>query len=146
MSDFTVVSDSREKLPYSFSSDVSTVEKALETGDYTIEGFEDVFAVERKTLPDFLKSITWDRERFKKEIVRADDMIAFVVVIEAPQKQILEWDYDRDVHPNSVIGTIDNWEKYHTVEFQWAGDRENAEKITHDTLERWYNAYRSFYD
>ncbi len=47
-----------------------------------------VFAVERKSLPDFLKSITWDRDRFKREIVRSEELFGFVVMIEADGETI----------------------------------------------------------
>ncbi len=146
MTDFVVVCDSREKLPYNFSDDVEVVSEKLDTGDYSVQGFENVFAVERKSLPDFLKSITWERKRFKSEIVRGDDLLAFVVVIEAPVKDILEWNYERDVHPNAVMGTIKNWSKYHNVEFVFCGSREDAEKETIHLLEVWYNAYQSLYE
>ena len=146
MTDFTVVVDTREQLPYIFGPGVETVEKTLETGDYSVEGYEDVFAVERKSLPDLLKSITWDRDRFKREVVRGDDLVGFVVVIESSLRSVNNWEYEREVHPNSVTGTVNNWEKYHNVDFEWAGDRAGAEAETLRTLERWYNSYRALYD
>lgn len=146
MNDFVVVCDTREKIPYEFSTDVEVVSEKLDTGDYTIQGFEDVFAVERKSLPDLLKSITWERERFKAEIVRADALLGFVVVVECPVRDILNWNYKRDVHPNAVMGTVNNWEKYHNVEFEWAGSRAEGEQETLDILTRWYDSYRTLYD
>lgn len=143
-SEFTIVRDSREKKPYSFDG-YDVVTKKLDTGDYTIEGYEDVFAVERKSLPDLLKSITWDRDRFKNEIVRADELLGFVVVIEADVQTVLNWNYDRKVHPNSVIGTIENWSSYHNVDFEWCGDRRNGESKTVENLERWHSSYTSMY-
>jgi len=145
MSDFTVIQDSREKIPYTFSDSVPVEQGTLNTGDYTVKGFEDVFAVERKSLPDLLKSITWERKRFKKEIERGDDFLAFVVMIEVPMKTVLEKDYRRDVHPNAIMGTIQNWEKYHTVEFVWATDRDDAEEATLRLLQKWYDAYQTLY-
>ncbi len=143
--DFVVVCDTREKLPYTFSDDTEVVREVLNTGDYTVQGFEDVFSVERKSLPDLLKSITWERERFKDEILRADDLLGFVVIVECSIKDILEWNYERKVHPNSVMGTVNNWEKYHNVEFVWSGSREEAEEATLRLLRRWYDSYNSMY-
>lgn len=139
---FTIVRDTREKKPYNFRRTDCT-DEALTTGDYTVEGFEDTFAIERKSLPDFLKSITWERDRFKREIKRGDELLAFTVVIEAPLSDITNWNYDREVHPNSVLGTVENWSAYHNVEFHWGGDRQGAKDFTFDTLESWYNAHQS---
>ncbi len=144
MTDFTIVVDSREKKPYAFDG-YDTVVNKLDTGDYSIQGHEDVFAVERKSLPDLLKSITWDRDRFKHEIVRGDELLGFVVVIEDSVQNVLNWNYKRNVHPNSVIGTIENWSNYHNVDFVWCGDRERGEQETIDTLEKWYEAYTAMY-
>ncbi|ELY47335.1 ERCC4 domain-containing protein [Natronorubrum sulfidifaciens] len=144
VSEYTIVRDSREKKPYSFDG-YDVVTKKLDTGDYTVEGYEDVFAVERKSLSDLLKSITWDRDRFKNEIVRADELLGFVVVIEADVQTVLNWNYDRKVHPNSVMGTIENWSSYHNADFVWAGNRQLGEEETIGTLDRWYNSYTSIY-
>ncbi len=144
--EFVVVCDTREKLPYEFSADVQMVREKLDTGDYSVKGFEDVFAVERKSLPDLLNSITWERDRFKREVERGDDFLAFVVIVEAPVKEIMEWNYERKVHPNSVMGTVNNWEKYHNVEFVWAKDRHEAKEATLRLLQRWYDAYQSLYE
>lgn len=135
---FTVVIDSREQLPYDFGPGVPTVRKALKTGDYSIEGFEDVFAVERKSLNDLLKSITWDRRRFKQEIHRGNDLGRFTVVIEADKQTILNWDYERQVHPNAVMGTIDKWETWNNVEFRWCGNRDRAKEETLKLLKDWW--------
>ncbi|ELY49865.1 ERCC4 domain-containing protein [Natronorubrum bangense] len=144
MSDFTIVIDTREKLPYEFEGYDTVIDK-LDTGDYSIQGYEDVFAVERKSLPDLLKSITWDRDRFKEEIIRGDELLGFVVVIEDSVQNILEWNYKRKVHPNSVMGTIENWSSYHNVDFEWCGDRRGGEEETIEILERWHNAHKAMY-
>ena len=70
---FKIYVDSREKKGYSFRNfPVSTEEKRLKTGDYCIStdgdsmgenSFDPHYAVERKNPSDFLKSITWERDR-----------------------------------------------------------------------------------
>ena len=138
--EFIVVCDTREKKPYTFSR-IETVSEAMKTGDYSVKGYEDVFAVERKSLPDFLKSITWDRDRFKREINRGNELLAFVVIVECYYGDITSWNYDRDVHPNSVTATVNKWEEYNNVKFVWGGDRERSEKETLEQLQTWYKAY-----
>ena len=48
--DFRIVIDSREKEPYTFACEVQKAK--LEAGDYSVQGFEQHVAVERKSLPD----------------------------------------------------------------------------------------------
>ena len=45
--DFTIIIDTREQQPWSFE-DYVVANKKLDTGDYSIEGLQDVFAIERK--------------------------------------------------------------------------------------------------
>lgn len=75
----TIIIDSREQTPLEFPArfetpggvlDVSTTTKGLVSGDYSIVGYEDTFAVERKTVPDLLGSITSGRPRFERELTR----------------------------------------------------------------------------
>jgi ERCC4-type nuclease len=141
---FEVIVDSREKKPYEFADfNHSVMTNALRTGDYTIEGLEEIFSVERKTLDDFLKSITWERERFEAEVKRASTMVAFIVLIEANKREITNWDYRRDVHPNSVLATIESWERKYNVEFRWGCNRERSEEITIEILTEWHEAYQN---
>ena len=42
----------------------------LATGDYSVRGYEGEFTVERKSLPDLVRSVTHDRERFVRELER----------------------------------------------------------------------------
>ena len=64
-----VLVDTREKRPLVFSH-LDAVPCTLQTGDYSIKGYETDFAVERKSIPDLVRSLTHDRERFEKELQR----------------------------------------------------------------------------
>ena len=44
---FTIIVDTREQIPREFGYH-NTAKRKLDTGDYSIEGFEDILAVERK--------------------------------------------------------------------------------------------------
>ena len=103
-----IVVDTRERKPYEFPG-IETVEKKLDVGDYSVEGFEDVFAVERKSLNDFTRSVGTDRERFEREIVRGQSLNEFAVVIEADRADAEAGDYYSGIHPNAVLGTVHQW-------------------------------------
>lgn len=64
-----LVVDSREKTPLEFEH-CQSVQGTLQSGDYSIQGLEDSFCVERKTLADLAGSLTRERERFMREMHR----------------------------------------------------------------------------
>ncbi len=64
----TIVIDSREQDPLAFT--FPTITTGLPTGDYSVAGLEDDFAVERKSIPDLVGSLTSGRERFMRELQR----------------------------------------------------------------------------
>lgn len=133
-----VIRDQREKKPWDLPG-VEAEEAHLVTGDYTIEGFEDRFAVERKSLNDLATSLGNGRDRFEAEVRRAQDMAHFVVIIEGTRADVEAHQYYSNIHPNAVLGTTEKWpRKYDTLEFIWAGSRESAAQECLRLLDRWY--------
>lgn len=132
----TIIRDTREKKPYGFGDyNVSTTDEPLKTGDYTVEGFEGAFVVERKTKSDFLQSITHERDRFEAEFERASELDhPMTVMVESPRIHFERGYYYPDVSSSSVIGTIDAWSDRYNAEFVFAADRKEGEKLTYLNL------------
>ena len=61
--------DTREQRPLQFSH-LPAESATLYTGDYSVRGLEEVFAVERKSLADLAGSLTRERDRFMREMHR----------------------------------------------------------------------------
>ena len=68
---FKVITDSRERTPYKFKNSVT---RKLDTGDYSIEGYEYQVCVERKTKADAYGTIGNGRSRFIKELQRMSEL------------------------------------------------------------------------
>lgn len=133
-----ILIDDREKTPWEFPG-VETETARLETGDYTVKGYEDRFAVERKSLNDLATSVGSGRERFEAEINRAQDMDEFAVVIEGTQQEAKNGDYYCNIHPNSLLGTTEKWPlKYGILQFEWCGTPNAASQEALRLLDRWY--------
>jgi ERCC4-type nuclease len=65
--------DSREQTPWAFDSTlVHATRGTVRTGDYCVKG-DKGFSIERKSLNDFLGTISTGWERFQREIYRAKD-------------------------------------------------------------------------
>ena len=68
----TLLVDTREQNPFNFSRFqgwfAGIEKKALQLGDYSIAGLEDICVVERKDLSDLVRSCTADRTAFVKRL------------------------------------------------------------------------------
>jgi len=121
-----IVIDTREQLPYSFSGRNAEI-GTLKSGDYSIKGYDDKFAIERKTLGDFAACVAGGRERFEREIQRLAKLEFAAVVIEANYDDILEADLFTNVSRNSIINTAFKWTlKYH-IPFVFVSNRAGGE-------------------
>jgi DNA excision repair protein ERCC-4 len=83
-----LVVDTREKTPFQFPG-YRVKRIGLPTGDYSVEGFEDSVAVERKSGQDFVNTLLVNYNRFKAELKRGQDMRVFVVVVECSMASLL---------------------------------------------------------
>jgi ERCC4-type nuclease len=77
-----IICDTREQLPLIFK-DIPLIRKKLDAGDYSIEGYEDRIAIERKSPIDLFGTLGKGHERFMKEIERAQQYEYFAIVVEA---------------------------------------------------------------
>ena len=150
MSEFTILRDTREQEGYGYYFEdypVEVKEVTLTTGDYAVQEpghygnngtYHPPFSIERKAKDDFVSSISSDRERFEDEIERADDWDApMPIVIEAPYAVFKQGQYYANVHPNSIIGTVDKWPQYKNVDFFFADHPGDAERRTYEFLKWW---------
>ena len=79
-----IIIDTREQTPWAFPLDLAeTARGTLSEGDYALEG-DDGFAIERKSLSDFLGTISTGWNRFKRELNRMDNkgFPAKVIIVE----------------------------------------------------------------
>lgn len=84
---FKVLVDSREQKPWKFvESDfcLGACPGTLKTGDYTLEGLEDWFVLEKKKSPQELYQniCTADTERFERELLRLQEIPHSYIICE----------------------------------------------------------------
>jgi ERCC4-type nuclease len=100
--------DTREQAPWMFPPEVATTSRGtLAAGDYALEG-DGGFAVERKSLSDFVSTITREWDRFGRELQRMAEMWfpARIIIVEADYHEIIDREYPGMCQPGFVIRRI----------------------------------------
>ena len=111
LSPFTVVIDGREKAAWRFTGlradakdggrelVVPTVWDHLETGDYSVQGFESKVCAERKSLQDLYGTLSAHRDRFARELERMTEFDQAAIVIEASLEEVVNppWRLEQDI-------------------------------------------------
>ncbi|CAM2070254.1 ERCC4 domain-containing protein [Sulfidibacter corallicola] len=111
------------------------VRRALPAGDYSLAGHETEVAVERKSLADLLGTLTRGRRRFKAELKRLATYRFAAVVVEANFRDALTGNYNSQLKPNALIGSVMSITLDHGIPVFWLGDRQAAVAFT-----EWYLA------
>lgn len=100
--DYTIVVDTREQLPL---WERNIKKEKLDVGDYSIEGYENKIAIERKSLPDAYSTLTRGMSRFKRELERAESYDYFAIVIDGSYTSLVEKNWD-NAHYTKLRGYI----------------------------------------
>ena len=129
-----ILIDTREQTPYIFKN-IESVHATLDTGDYTLRGYEDIVRVERKaTVAEFAKNIT--ENRFWNEMDRLRDFPQRFILCEFSFNAVLQypvgssipksrWKYIK-VRPAFIVSKIAELEVDYGIPVLLAGSRENA--------------------
>jgi hypothetical protein len=147
-----VAIDTREQLPYSFP--LAEV-KTLRTGDYSIVGYEDRVAIQRKAKEDAYGSCGGkggvNRRRFEAEFKRLSFLEYGAVVVEAALHSCPEIcphaDWSVFVRPpfvqrmsgGVVVGTLLGWSVKYGVPVWFAGDRRHGNTLVKSLLDKWWH-------
>lgn len=146
---FTVVCDTREQAPYLFAQPlrqgrnlfaVQTVRGTLKSGDYSILGFEDRIACERKSLTDAYGTFGQGRARFVRELERLAAYEFAAVVVEAEWSTIWMQPPARSrLSPKSIVCSVCAWQmRFPNVHWHFVPGRDVGEAFTITILDRWW--------
>jgi DNA excision repair protein ERCC-4 len=149
---YTIIVDSREIHRFGFTgyrADARQQKKplvipvevaALKTGDYSLKGYENRIAVERKALQDAFSTFCHERDRFERELERLNALEFAGVVIEAGWPSILNSPPPHtQFSPKSFFRSVVAWNvRYPRVHFWACETRSFAERVTLRWLERFF--------
>ena len=131
-----IIADTREQEPYRFKRypAVEVIPGTLTAGDYSLPGFEDEVAIERKELSDLMGCLTHDRDRFMRELDRLRSYRSAAVVVEAPFSVIKAGMYRSHVKPDAAVQSIYSIMQRYRMPFYFATDRTDAEAFAYHFL------------
>jgi len=134
-----IIVDSREQRPYSFRGyDIEIITGALPVGDYSIPGFEDRAAIERKSINDLIGCLMGkNRERFERELTKGRYYELFAVVVEASWQDIAKGRYRSAMKQRAAAQSLICFQVRHRVPFLFMGSRAASQYATYSLLEKY---------
>lgn len=143
--------DTREQSPFSFrgikaDADhagktyvVPVVRATLQSGDYSIVGFESQISIERKSHEDLYGTLSRDHDRFVRELERLRTYAYSEVVVEASYAKILTPPANSRVSPKAISRGIQSLKlRFPTTQWTLAPDRRFAERYTFQILRKFW--------
>lgn len=137
---FNVIVDTREKKPWDLTnpSILELEYRKLDTGDYSIPGYEDQFCIDRKmSVAEIAGNI--NQKRFHKELGRMKSMSHAYILLEASCTEVLTFPASADlpqrirdkikVSGAYILKCIARMEVKYGVHFVFCGNRANAQTV-----------------
>ncbi len=140
-----IIVDTREQKPY-FHTDAPRwgnaviVKEKLDTGDYSLKGFEGQITVERKSVGDLDNSLKKEYPRFKRELIRMTEIPCRMVLVEGEQQDITGTP-TMDGYNGRFSQLVTIFVEY-GISFVWQRNRVQAEKYCFAYLTTFYRYIR----
>lgn len=130
--DIEIIIDTREIRPWGFDN---CIRKKLNIGDYSVSGYEDRIAIERKSLDDWINTILRQRERFARELARLNSFDFAAVVIESTPREILSGQYKSEINGQALLSlTSELIIRFRPVHVIFGGDRPSGRVLAESLL------------
>lgn len=151
MGDYTIIIDSREQQPWEFPHHITAVQK-LDTGDYSIQGLENLLCIERKkSVSEIANNIT--EKRFKDVIERMAQYKYSFLLLEFNLDEVLRYPIGSTVprrmwnkikvSPNFILKNLMEFQLLHNIKVLFCGGASNAERISLSIMNRVHEIEKS---
>jgi hypothetical protein len=148
---FTIIIDTREQIAWEFGFH-NTAKKKLDTGDYSIEGFENILAIERKKsvseiatnlsesrFKDVLQRLSQIKHAYMVFEFSIDEVYNFPVGSDIPKKM---WDKLK-ISGNYIIKRLIEIQLEYNIQIIFCDDASNAERFSVSLMKRIYERYNN---
>jgi hypothetical protein len=142
--DFTIIIDTREQKPWAFENH-TTANHKLDTGDYSIQGLENLVTIERKrNVAEIANNIT--ESRFQDVIDRLSKIKYSFILLEFDLQNVLDypigstipkrlWSKIR-ITPAFLLKHLLELQLEHNIKVIFCGSSSNAEKMALSILKK----------
>lgn len=141
---FIIIIDTREQQPWTFKHYV-TATKKLDTGDYSIEGYEDILCIERKhSISEFVNNMS--EKRFLDVLNRMSAYKYAFILMEFDFDAIINFPIGSDIpkhiwknlriNPAYIIKYITDILVKYNINILFCGSAYNAEKMAASIMRR----------
>jgi ERCC4-type nuclease len=120
-----IVTDRREQRPLVFRR-LRSVPGALYSGDYSIEGMQDSFAVEKKTVEELPGIFSTDRERFAHECLRLRGCAFRRLLVIGRRADVDAGRYHSKMTPRAILNSLAAFEVRYDLPIVWTPTPEAA--------------------
>lgn len=131
-SGFVLLQDTREQRPLfpRIPKGLTIQSTTLKNGDYSVLGFDHLFAIERKFIGDLFPYCSTEREKTVAKMQRFRKMVdsgGWVgLCIEERESNVYQHQVFTKIHPEVIRGAIISFAIRYHVSVYFAGNRENA--------------------
>lgn len=141
MNKLPIAIDTREQLPFDFKNYTDNIHiMTLNTGDYSLAGYEKNITIERKSIGDLASCMTVGRERFCRELERMKDFESAAVIVEQPLNLITNGHYRSSLNPVSFEQSILSFIIKYRVPFLFGKNRSHASWLCFNCLRHFWNS------
>lgn len=148
---FTIIVDTREQIPWEFGYH-DTAKRKLDTGDYSIQGYENILAIERKRSVSEL-STNLSEKRFKDVLTRLSKIKHPYMVFEFSLDEVYQFPVGSDIPKrlwdklkitgNYIIKRLIEIQLEYGIQIVFCDDPDNAEKFVVSLMKRIYERYNN---
>ena len=149
-----IIQDTREQEPWDFSFyGVDTIVRKLDTGDYSVEGLEDILCIERKkSTGEIAINLGSKNATFIKELERMRSFKAKYLIFEFSIQTLLSFPALSGIPKSGlskirmnagyIVKLLQKYEEEYNIEIIYCNSKEQANEVAYDIMKENYEQFQ----
>jgi ERCC4-type nuclease len=138
---FCLIVDTREQMPLftKIPKGLMIKKDTLHNGDYSIKGFEDKFAVERKGISDFLGYVGAERDKTIRKLKELTGYEFRALVIECDEDELYFGSMYSQIGAETIRASLVSFQVRYGLHVYISDDRKKIERVLLDWAIKFFN-------